>query len=119
MKIQNTILILMVSLLSFSCGNDRGANKEISNKKEYLEIIKAINKCIADFNDEIISKEKYTEMMENFGDVLVNSVDVIPPERRYKVSISCYEKALKYTENSIELKAKLQKQKKLFQVANH
>jgi len=57
-------------------------------------------------------------MMEDFGDIYVKSVAVIPPEIRYTMAISCFKTALKYNRSNIELKKKLQKQQAMYQIVN-
>ena len=113
------ILLIAVSIISLqSCDNAGSVSGTVSNKKEYIELKDAITKCKKDFQDKTINETKYSEMMADFGDVYVESVDAIPPERRYTMAIYCYKSALKYDKSNKDLKKKLQEQQSLYQVVN-
>ena len=113
------ILIVALAIITIqSCDNVGSVSSTISNKKEYIELKEAVEKCKKDFKNKIIDQHKYSEMMEDYADVYVESVDAIPPERRYTMAIYCYKSALKYDKSNKALKNKLQKQQSLYQVVN-
>jgi len=111
------ILIITLAIVSLQACNGGGSGSStVSNKKEYIELKEAVEKCKLDFKAKTIDESKYAKMMEDFGDVYVESVDAIPPERRYTMAIYCYKSALKYDKSNKDLKKKLQKQQSLYQV---
>ena len=112
------ILIITLTIISFQACNGVGGSSTVNNKKEYIELKDAVEKCKKDFKNKTIDQTKYSEMMEDFGDIYVESVDAIPPERRYTMAIYCYKTALKYDKSNKDLKKKLQKQQSLYQVVN-
>lgn len=115
-----SIILIVISIISLHACGDIGSNapNEVTNKAEYIKLKDAVYMCKADFKEKIIKEAKYSKMMEDFGDVYVESVDAIPPERRYRVAIFCYKEALKHDKSNKELKKKLQKQQSIFQVVN-
>ncbi len=117
MKNYNLFLVSILAIFLYSCGNGVGSG-EVKTKEEYYKLKNAVIQCKEDFRKKKIDKQEYSKKMENFGDVYVKSVDAIPPERRYKVSIFCYKEALKYNKDDKDLKVKLQDQQALFQVVN-
>jgi len=119
MKYLKALIIIVVIISIQSCDNIGNSGSDIvKNKKEYLELKDAVEKCKQDFNNKTIDQSKYSKMMEDFGDVYVESVDAIPPERRYTMAIYCYKSALKYDKTNKDLKKKLQEQQSLYQVVN-
>lgn len=117
----NRTLISFVSIFSFlflfSCeSNDKGFSKPITDKNTYFEFREEVQQTEEYFKEKIIDEKEYALKMENYGDVFVKNVETIPPERRYRMSIYCYEEALKYNKNDKELRKKLHEQKQIFQV---
>jgi len=110
------VLALIISTFS-SCGGGYSGS-EVTDKEEYFELKESVIQCKKDLKDKTISKEKYSSLMEDYGDVYVKSIDAIPPERRYRVAIFCYKEALKYNKKDKDLKRKLKDQKQLFQIIN-
>jgi len=113
------ILIITLAIISLqACNSVGGGSSTVSNKQEYNELKDAVEKCKKDFKEKSIDETKYASMMKGFGDVYVESVDAIPPERRYTMAIYCYKIALRYDKSNKDLKKKLQKQQSLYQVVN-
>lgn len=100
-----------------SCeSNDKGFNRPITDKNTYFEFREEVQQTEEYFKEKIINENEYAKTMENYGDVFVKNVETIPPERRYRMSIYCYQEALKYNNNDKELRKKLHEQKQIFQV---
>jgi len=111
----------VLSIILFVSCNDTNelSSIEISNKEEYFEFKATVKKTQLEFKEKKIDASTYAKRMEQYGDVYVKNVNIIPPERRYRMSIHCYTEALKYNKNDKKLKEKSKNQKMLFKVVNH
>lgn len=107
----------VLSLMLYSCGGGFGGG-EVSSKEEYFELKESVAQLKKDFKNKEVSASSYASKMEDYGDAYAQSIENIPPERRYTGAIMCYKEALKHNKKDKDLKSKLQTQQKRFQVVH-
>jgi hypothetical protein len=113
------IYIVLVSIVFLSsCKEEVFTSINVTTKEAYFDLKNQLEETQEAYKNNTIDKKTYARKMEVYGDSYTKSKKLIPPERRYTVSIMCYSEAMKYNKTP-ELKEKLQRQKEKYQVVNH